>query len=142
MSTWVEVRQNDTANWITTHIPAWVRHPVAIFIGTYAAIVLGAIVSAKGITTVPDWGNVFKDGLDTGAAAAAGGLVALFALPLTDAYGVGKKTEIGSEPRPEVDPEDAQDEEDEIYVDPEDPLAPPLDTEVPLIPDTKQNEEA
>lgn len=90
VQTWIEVQEVRIKSWTIAHVPAWVRHPVAIFTGTFVTIVIGSIIYNKGFTDVPDWGYVFRDALDNGAVAAVGGFAAMFALPLTDAYGAGK----------------------------------------------------
>jgi hypothetical protein len=77
-------------------LPAPVRHVAAAFIGAYVAVLVAAVTSAGGVTSV-DWNGTLVDGLNKAALAAVGVLGTLYVTPLTDAYGVGKK-----EPEPAV----------------------------------------
>lgn len=77
-------------------LPAPVRHVAAAFIGAYVAVLVAAVTSAGGVTSV-DWNGTLVDGLNKAALAAVGVLGTLYVTPLTDAYGVGKK-----EPEPVV----------------------------------------
>jgi len=96
--------------WVMVKVPAWIRHPVAIFVGTYLLILLGAIVSAKGVTGV-DWALSSTESLDGAAYATAGGFIALYLTPLTNAYGVAKDVE--EVPTAELD-DITEEEEDSV----------------------------
>lgn len=76
------------SEWIAS-LPTPVRHAAAAFIGTYVAIVVAAIVAARGVTGV-DWNVVLVGGLDKSVLAAALTVAAMAVTPLTSAYGVGK----------------------------------------------------
>ncbi len=82
--TWVE--------WVESW-PAPIRHLLAAFLGVFVTVLGAAVVSAGGVTGV-DWGPTVVGALDEAAVAAVGVLLALYITPLTDAYGVGKVSEV------------------------------------------------
>ncbi len=86
-------------------LPAPVRHVLAAFIGAYVAVLVAAVSAAGGVTTV-DWNGTLVDGLNKAAIAAVGVLGTLYATPLTDAYGVGKKVPEPSVPIVALEEED------------------------------------
>lgn len=71
------------------HLPAWLRHLIIVFGGAAGAIVVREIVDDGGVTHVP-WAATARTALDTGSIAAAVAAAALWGLPITRAYGVGK----------------------------------------------------
>ena len=76
-------------------LPAPVRHFLGVVVGTFVLFVVGAVVSAGGVSAV-EWVAVLKAAADAAAVGGAGVLV-LYVTPLTDAYGVGKV-------KPDADP--------------------------------------
>jgi hypothetical protein len=93
-------------------LPAPVRHIAAVFIGTYAAVVIGAILAAEGVTAV-EWSGTLVDGLNKAAVVALTVILTLYITPLTNAYGVGKEVD-NSAPStvPSGDPDGVQPRED------------------------------
>lgn len=71
-------------------LPAWARHAVIVFGGAFASVVVGAIITAKGVTNI-DWAVTAMDALNYGALATALSISALYITPLTRQYGVGDK---------------------------------------------------
>lgn len=71
-------------------LPAWLRHLVLVFAGAGGAVVADAVVNDRGVTNVP-WGHTLRVAVDTGSVAAAGVVSALYLLPLTRQYGLGKR---------------------------------------------------
>ena len=86
-------------------LPAPMRHTIAAFIGAYLAVVVAAITASGGVTAV-DWNGTLTDGLDKAALAAVAVIGTLYATPLTDAYGVGKKVPEPSVPIVALEEED------------------------------------
>lgn len=70
-------------------LPAWLRHLLIVFAGAAGAVIVDAVVNAKGVSNVA-WGHSLRVALDTGSVAAALAVGALYITPLTQKYGLGK----------------------------------------------------
>lgn len=70
-------------------LPAFVRHLIIAFVGSYMAVLLNAVLAAKGVSTLD--AGVLVQGLDAAAYTTAGIALALYVTPLVKQYGVGKE---------------------------------------------------
>jgi len=98
-------------------LPAPVRHFAGVVVGTFVLFVVGAVISAGGVTGV-EWFEVLKAAADAACVGGAGVLV-LYVTPLTDAYGVGK---VKPDADPVLPPLPAQHLPEQAAPDPEDDL--------------------
>lgn len=99
---------NKFASWIGSW-PTPVKHFLAVFIGTLATVISGAIIAHGGVWGLA-WLDVFKDGTDKGVVAALATIGVFTLTPLTSAYGIGKvvdsastSIDVAAAPEPLVD---------------------------------------
>lgn len=70
-------------------VPAWARHLLIAFGSALLGSVVGDVIAAHGVTGL-DITQTARDALDFGVFSAASAAAALWGLPITRQYGVGK----------------------------------------------------
>lgn len=70
-------------------LPAWARHLAIAFGAACLGSVVGDVIAASGVTGL-DVTQTARDALDFGVFSAASAAAALWGLPITRQYGVGK----------------------------------------------------
>ena len=72
-------------------LPAWARHILIAFGSAFGGSIVADVLAAHGVTGL-DIAQTAQDAVDFAAASAASAAAALWSLPLTRQYGVGKAT--------------------------------------------------